>query len=717
MTGEDRATELAELRALEDKFAAAMQQLYVVGNELARMRHSVERSDAGASVTQGESAPAATAAPTPRIRTVPLAPPPHRSTPVAAPLPAEPVPAPAPAPAPMPASAHPASGPPLVTPQPPAGPYWAGTPGPTIPPAVAPGAPSPAQPTALGRWWQRESLVTRLLGITGAVVTLSGLVMLLVLAVQQRWFGPVPRVVAGVVLAAALIALAHVFHRREAAAGRAGHGAVALAGTGYAAAYLDVVAVTSIYGWVPAWAGLIVAAAIAGTGLWIARAWNSQILAALILLGAAMLAPFVTEGASWVLSAFLVVLCVASWPAEFGRSWPLVSAARLVPPVLIIVPTIFFAQRQPMEPWAHVTVTLVLALAGIAMGVREARSQRHDVSAATLALTALPLLVALNAVEQPWRTVVLLMAAVIWLGVAALGESQDWLPRATVASAAGVGTLALFLAIVMRSDTRWIGTALLVAAVAYVLTAAQTRSKVAIWLALVMTALGLVAYLRHPGTVLFQRTALRSDLAVTLIDSVIAAAVVAALAWLASRTIGLTRTMRRVIGISSWVAGLVVGTTALVAGGVLLGRAVDNAPAGFRAGHALATILWMLAAAWLLIRGLRRSRDADLSVWLGLGLAAGAVGKLFLYDLAALRGIWRVIAFIVVGLLLLATGAGYANALDRARAARTAPADGADGSDGADAPDSAGVPGPPPAPLTSTAPPAPPASPTPPTQS
>jgi uncharacterized membrane protein len=172
--------------------------------------------------------------------------------------------------------------------------------------------------------------------------------------------------------------------------------------------------------------------------------------------------------------------------------------------------------------------------------------------------------------------------------------------------------------------------------------------------------------------------------------------------------------MRRVIGISSWVAGLVVGTTALVAGGVLLGRAIGNAPAGFRAGHALATILWMLAAAWLLIRGLRRSRDADLSVWLGLGLAAGAVGKLFLYDLAALQGIWRVIAFIVVGLLLLATGAGYAKALDRARAARTAPADGADG---ADAQDSAGVPGPRPAPLTPTAPPAPPASPTPPTQS
>ena len=36
-------------------------------------------------------------------------------------------------------------------------------------------------------------------------------------------------------------------------------------------------------------------------------------------------------------------------------------------------------------------------------------------------------------------------------------------------------------------------------------------------------------------------------------------------------------------------------------------------------------------------------------------------------SLAVLAGIWRVVAFIVVGLLLLATGAGYAKALDRAR--------------------------------------------------
>ena len=71
---------------------------------------------------------------------------------------------------------------------------------------------------------------------------------------------------------------------------------------------------------------------------------------------------------------------------------------------------------------------------------------------------------------------------------------------------------------------------------------------------------------------------------------------------------------RRVVGAASWVFGLVVATTGVVAAGVLVGRAMDAAHAGFRAGHALATILWMVAAAWLLILGLRRAKDSDLAV-------------------------------------------------------------------------------------------------------
>lgn len=694
MTGED--TTRRELRRLEETFAEAMQQLYAVGNGIARLRHELESAPAGGA--PGPEAPAA------RVRDAAWQSPsgaagwPGGARPGAVPEPlptgtlptapqptARPVPSPTlgPVRAPDPTSMHPAPsvpgapaaaaipGPPPVPPVPGWAPPASGTTAYALPP-TAPAAPT----TALGRWWQRESLVTRLLGVTGAVVTLAGLVMLLVLAVQQRWFGPVPRVVIGVILAAVLIGLAHVVRSRERAAGRPGHGAVALAGTGYAAAYLDVVAVTAVYHWLPALVGLVLAVAVAATGLFLARRWGSQVLAVLILLGAAMLLPAVAGRATWLLSAFMVVLAVASWPAQLGRPWPAVSAARLIPAALVIIPTIGLAQRRPEEPWAHIAVTGVFAIAGLVMATREARGKGFDTSALTLLVTALPLLAAMSGAEQPWRTVLFLFAAVLWLGYAALGESQHWLPGGTTVAAAGAGTLALLAAVVAHSDTTWTGTALLASALGYLLVAGATRSRTATWFGLVMSLIALLGYLRHPITVLVERTALRSDLEVTLVDSLVTVGLVVALAWLARRMTRLSRPVRRVVASSSWVAGLVVATTAVVSLGVLVGRMVDSDVAGFRAGHALATILWMSAAAWLLIRGLRRSSDADLAMWTGLGLAAAAVAKLFLYDLAVLRGIWRVLAFIVVGLILLATGAGYAKALERARTAHPDPTPG-----------------------------------------
>ena len=47
----------------------------------------------------------------------------------------------------------------------------------------------------------------------------------------------------------------------------------------------------------------------------------------------------------------------------------------------------------------------------------------------------------------------------------------------------------------------------------------------------------------------------------------------------------------------------------------------------------------------------------------GLALVAAAMAKLFLFDLGTLDGIFRVVVFIVVGLVLLGMGAGYARLL------------------------------------------------------
>ena len=65
---------------------------------------------------------------------------------------------------------------------------------------------------------------------------------------------------------------------------------------------------------------------------------------------------------------------------------------------------------------------------------------------------------------------------------------------------------------------------------------------------------------------------------------------------------------------------------------------------------------------------LRGAADPDAAVAAdrrGLALAAAAMAKLFLFDLGTLDGIFRVVVFIVVGLVLLGMGAGYPRLLER----------------------------------------------------
>ena len=77
-----------------------------------------------------------------------------------------------------------------------------------------------------------------------------------------------------------------------------------------------------------------------------------------------------------------------------------------------------------------------------------------------------------------------------------------------------------------------------------------------------------------------------------------------------------------------------------------------------------ATICWIAMAAALFVYAARRPRDdRSLPIAGGLALVAGSMAKLFLFDLGTLDGMFRVAVFIVVGLVLLGMGAGYARLL------------------------------------------------------
>ena len=216
--------------------------------------------------------------------------------------------------------------------QPPAMPYW-----PQYPP------PPPPQP----RKERSDGWIGKLLAVAGVAVTLIGVVLLLVLAAQAGILRPEFRVAAGAVLAAALVGTAWWLNARP--GGRVG--AIALAATGVAAAYMDVIAVTTIYDWVSAPLGLILAAAIAGGGLTLARRWDSEHLGLLVLVPLIGLAPIVTDGITLLLVGFMLALSAVSVPVQLGKDWIWLHAARIaaaVFPLLVALAVRYVDSREDL---------------------------------------------------------------------------------------------------------------------------------------------------------------------------------------------------------------------------------------------------------------------------------------------------------------------------------------------------------------------------------
>ena len=618
-------TQRAAVSQLESDFADAMNRLYAVGNGLARLRSELDRADAvGAAPAAGPSAPPV---PTPSTARMPGLPP---------------VPAP------------PGAGSP-----PPPG---AGSPPPPVMPPVAPPVP----------WYRREGAVTAVLAVAGALITMAGVAMLLVLAAQHGWFGPVPRVTSGAVLAGLLVALGvrGAEADRGGERGVVGSAPVALVATGAAAAYLDVVAVTSGYGWVAPAAGLALAAAVALGGLHLARRWGSELLAVLMVLGAATLAPFVAQGGGWVVSAFLAVLCVAGWWAGGSHTRPALTVVRTVPVTFsLLVGAVTEAGTGPGAV-GHVAVAAVVLAVTLVTSAISVRRDSQDVSASiAVALLAVGLLATSATLTDPWRALTLTGAAgILLLAATSLGRPPVGpLAGHLVVTTGASGTVFAVFAVVSAAPDRFVTTGLLLLALAGLGAAGVSRSRTTLALAAGTTFVAVLSWAPHPLATVTASAAGAHDMAVALLDSLLVAAVVATGLWAVAAQRGLGREVRLTATVVAWVLGLAASTTVSVAIGTLLGAEAGEPVLGFTIGHAVATVTWMLAAAWLLLRGLEHSRDADLTLRTGLVLAGISVAKLFLFDLAALSGLVRSVAFIVVGLLLLATGSRYAKAYERRR--------------------------------------------------
>ncbi|KAA2256947.1 DUF2339 domain-containing protein [Solihabitans fulvus] len=653
------------LLRLADELAQLGSRLELVSVELRRSRRD------------GASSPTAAAAPTPPPVVQPTVPPAqaHPRPPVQPTIPAQ---QPYPAIQPYPAAAPLPVAPPMARPVPvpnalvtaaakaePAkqdGPAEAGAAAfAAWNPVGDPGSPPPPPPPirTLFERLSKDGAGSRLLAWVGGAITLLGVVLLLILAVQRGYLGPLPRVLGGAGLGIGLIGIGLWLHRSP--AGRTG--AFALAATGIAALYLDSVAATSLYDFLPAWAGLVLGLAVAGGGLLLAARWDSQLLGVGVVVACAVCAPVITDGFTPLLVAFLLVLLAATTPAQLRRSWPGLAVAAGVPPLVAGLIADFMAYNHQVlgkgDPLPTAGAALAAALVGTAVAVLTARRRPEDaVPIALLVGAPAPALAAAPVLDRPYAAGIAGVVALLTLAVWVAGRRR--LPARFVAVAGAVAGLALFQATATALDGSARSTSLLGEAAVFAFVATRLRTKGTLLVSALFGAVGtvLALVLVVPPELLFDAPGPHhlvdgSTLAAGLTSSLMLALFAVALPW-ASYRLGVLPTPA-----TNPPAWLAAGVTVLYgAAGAVLCAALLIAPdrGGFLVGHVLVTVSWTVVALVLLLRGI----DVLPLRVSGLVLVGAAVAKLVLFDLRELDGMARVAAFLCAGLILLAAGTRYA---------------------------------------------------------
>ncbi|MGD9621228.1 MAG: DUF2339 domain-containing protein [Mycolicibacterium sp.] len=523
-------------------------------------------------------------------------------------------------------------------------------------PNYSPGPPPawPQFPPAVVKAPKRRSSgwISKLLAVAGVAVTLIGVVLLLVLAAQAGILRPEFRVAAGAILAGALVGAAGWLHNRP--GGRVG--AIALAATGIAAGYIDIIAVTTIYDWVSAGPGLILAAAIAGGGLALARRWDSEHLALLVLVPLIGLAPVVTDGFTLLLVGFMLALSAVSVPAALGRDWIWLHGARVGAAVLPVLAALAGRYLTSSDDYWLAGASAIAAVVALGSTLILLPGTVNRVAMALLtAIGVTPVLCVGLAVDRVTAALMAATLAAALLAIVFVGEQLPGVPGVVRQVFSALSAVAALIAVTAAFDGEVAGPVLL--ALGLVVAVAGRRDIVARWAALAFVIIGAVVQLSYspPAFLLVPTEIARAAAVSTVVSSILLASCAVAVVWSWGST---SRTL--------WGSAVGVIIYAVTSFTVTLGVLIGGVGQGFYAGHMAATICWIALAAGLFGYAARLSRpQRSVPIGGGLGLVAAAMAKLFLFDLGTLDGVFRVAVFIVVGLILLGMGAGYARLLEQ----------------------------------------------------
>ena len=208
----------------------------------------------------------------------------------------------------------------------------------------------------------------------------------------------------------------------------------------------------------------MLAAAIGGGGLTLARRWDSEHLGLLVLVPLIVLAPVVTDGVTLLLIGFMLALSAASLPVQLGKDWIGMHGARMAVstfPLLIALVGVNSTSRQVVWLAAACAIAAVLAIASALVLLPHST---HPVAMALFtAAGMLPVLAVSLAVDRVTAAVMAAVLAAVLLGARTASAIDS--PAASHARRADLGGVvgggALLIAVTVAFDGRVAGPVLL----------------------------------------------------------------------------------------------------------------------------------------------------------------------------------------------------------------------------------------------------------------
>jgi uncharacterized membrane protein len=537
-----------------------------------------------------------------------------------------------------------------------------GTPAPTPPPRPTPAPPRiVTTPRAPKPALDLEDLISgRILAWVGGSAILVGIVFFLGMAIKRGWIDEPTRTVLAFLGSTALLGAGFWLHERK---GRTDAAKTAVA-VGIFGLYATLVVATSVYDLFGAPLGLVCAGLVGAVSTAIAIRWRSAVVGALGILGALLAPVLVDAGTSHVALAFMAIaLCAAVGVLLWQRwNWLALGAFAVSAPQL---GDWLYRERDGhlgLSLGVLVAFYLVYVVAALGYELRTRSPERLPYSSWLLLVAAIVLTAGAGYAlldhnhhhDGAIGWVVGLALLNIVLGVFALRQTINR-EIGSLLIAGGLVLTAIAFADALSGPVLVAGWGVQAVVLAYLARRASAEPKQFGSDADRMLAAAAVYLVLAAGhSVIFEAPprALRHG-----VESLPRAAV--ALAIVAVAAAACAFLLRAVRADAARAAELVAAVTLVYLGSVAIvdrwGAYTNGSPR--QAGQVALSAFWTLLGVAGLVGGLFRD-DRRLRLG-GLVLLGLAVLKVFVYDLAALEQIYRVLSFIALGLLLLASAFVY----------------------------------------------------------